>query len=212
MKKAGCSLIIFLCLTASLCTAAAPKPAIIQKPNEWTVDVRFTNPQQIILNTEGGNSVRYWYTILTVTNKTDREVDFYPRCEVATDTFQLITAGNGTPDEVFEAIKKRHSGTYPFFELLEKTSNKLLVGEDNAKDIAIVWPDFDPQAKSIKLFISGLSNEIAVVSHPLQKLEDGNPVKVFLRKTLQLNYDLGGDPAFRNDAKLDFTTKTWIMR
>lgn len=212
MKKACYALIIFLCLTASICIAAVPKPAIVQKSNEWTADVRFAHPQQIILNTEDGKPVRFWYTILTVINKTNREIDFYPRCEVLTDTFQLITAGNGTPDEVFDAIKRRHNSTYPFLELLEKTSNKLLVGEDNAKDIVIVWPDFDPQAKSIKIFISGLSNEIALVNHPLQKLEDGSPVKVFLRKTLELDYDLGGDPTFRNDAKLDYTAKSWIMR
>ena len=192
--------------------AAVPKPAIVEKPNEWTADVCFTHPQQIILNTEGGNPVRYWYTIITVTNKTNREVDFYPRCEVLTDTFQLITAGNGTADEVFDAIKKRHSSTYQFLELLEKTSNKLLIGQDNAKDIVIAWPDFDQQAKAIKIFISGLSNEIALVSHPLQKEEDGSPARVFLRKTLELDYNLGGDPAFRNDTKLDYTAKSWIMR
>ena len=212
MKKAVSPLIIFLCLAASFCIAAVPKPAIVQKPNEWTADVRFTHPQQIILNTSDGKPVRYWYTILTVTDKTNREVDFYPRCEMVTDTFQLITAGNGTPDEVFNLIKKRHSSTYQFLELLEKTSSKLLVGDDNAKDIVIAWPDFDLQAKSIKLFISGLSNEIALVSHPLQKQEDGSPARVFLRKTLQLDYDLGGDPVFRNEAKLDFAAKSWIMR
>ena len=212
MKKAVRPLTLILCLAAFFCIAAVPKPAIVQKPNEWTADVRFTHPQQILLNTSEGKPVRFWYTIITVTNKTNHELDFYPRCEVVTDTFQLITASNGTPQEVFELIKKRHSSTYKFLELLEQTSNKLLIGDDNAKDIVIVWPDFDLQAKSIKLFISGLSNEIALVNHPLQKQEDGSPVRVFLRKTLQLDYDLGGDPAFRNDAKLDFVAKSWIMR
>jgi hypothetical protein len=212
MKKAVSPLIIFLCLTASICIAAVPKPAIVEKPNEWTADVRFTHPQQILLNTENGKPVRFWYSIITVTNNTNREVEFYPRCEVLTDTFQLITAGNGTPDEVFNAIKKRHIGTYPFLELLEKTGNKLIIGEDNAKDIVITWPDFDPQAKAIKVFISGLSNEIAVVDHPLLKQDDGKAERVFLRKTLELDYDLGGDPAFRNDTKLDYAAKTWIMR
>jgi hypothetical protein len=212
MKKAGYPLIIFLCLTASICIAAVPKPAIVEKPNEWTADVRFTHPQQILLNAENSKPVRFWYSIITVTNNTNREVDFYPRCEVLTDTFQLITAGNGTPNGVFDAIKKRHSGTYPFLELLEKTGNKLIIGEDNAKDIVITWPDFDPQAKAIKIFISGLSNEIAVVDHPLLKQDDGKAERVFLRKTLELDYDLGGDPAFRNDTKLDYAARTWIMR
>jgi hypothetical protein len=211
MKKAVSPLTITLSLAAFFCIAAVPKPAIVQKPNEWTADVRYTHPQQIIFN-NNNKPVRFWYTILTVTNKTNRELEFYPRCEVVTDTFQLLTAANGTPQEVLDLIKKRHSSTYKFLELLEQTSNQLLVGEDNAKDIVIAWPDFDLQAKNVNIFISGLSNEIAQINHPLQKNDDGSPAKIFLRKTLQLNYDLGGDPVFRNETKLDFKFQSWIMR
>ncbi len=212
MKKTVLPLIIILSLAAFLYAANIPKPAIIQKPGDWTADVRYTNPQQITLKTEDGKTVRYWYLIITVTNKTNREVDFYPRCDIVTDTFQLITGGNGTPDEVFNAIKQRHRSAYPFLELLEKTSNQLLVGSDNTKDLVIVWPDFDLQAKEIKIFISGLSNEIALIDHPTQKLADGSPAKVIIRKTLELDYTLGGDPLFRYDTTLEFKSKAWIMR
>ena len=212
MRKVILPLILFFCLVACLYAAGIPKPAIVQKPGDWTADTRFTNPQQIVLKTIDGKAVLYWYVIITVTNKTGREVDFYPRCDVVTDTFQLLTAGNGTPDEVFDAIKKRHSSTYPFLELIEKTSSKLLVGVDNAKDLAVVWPDFDLQAKEVKIFISGLSNEIALIDHPIQKQADGNPAKVILRKTLELDYTLGSDPVFRNETTLEFKAKTWIMR
>jgi hypothetical protein len=116
------------------------------------------------------------------------------------------------PDGVFEQIKKRHKSSYPLMELLERSGNKILQGEDNAKDLAIIWPDFDPKAKNIKIFIGGLSNEIAVIQHPIEKDENGQPKKVFLRKTLELDYDIGGDPAFRSDAKLEFKDKSWIMR
>ncbi len=212
MKKTILPLTIIFCFTAFLYGAQIPKPAIIQKPGDWTAQVRYTNPQQISIKTEDGKTVRFWYLIITVTNTTSREVDFYPRCDIVTDTFQLITAGNGTPDEVFNAIKRRHNSTYPFLELFEKTSNKLLVGKDNAKDLAIVWPDFDPQAKEVKISISGLSNEIAQINHPTQKLADGSPAKIILRKTLELDYTLGGDPAFRSDTTLEFKSKDWIMR
>jgi len=201
-----------LFLSAFLYSAQIPKPAVVQKPGDWTANVLYTNPQQIVLKTADGKSLRYWYIIITVTNRTSREVNFYPRCEVLTDTFQLITAGNGTPDEVFNAIKQRHSSTYPFIELLETASTQLLVGNDNAKDILIVWPDFDMQAKGIKIFINGLSSEIAVIDHPVQKQESGQPEKIFLRKTLKLDYDLGGDPLFRNETTLDFFSQSWIMR
>ncbi len=29
---------------------AAPAPAVVQKPGDWTLDVRFENPQQITLD------------------------------------------------------------------------------------------------------------------------------------------------------------------
>ncbi len=205
------SVFVFL---ACFCLAEVPEPAIVQGPGEWTVETRFTHPQQILLEGALPDSKprRFWYVILTVTNKTRRDVDFFAKCELMTDTFQIIRSGEDMPSVVFENIKRRHQDSYPFLELLQKTSNKLLEGEDNAKDLAIIWPDFDAKAKNIKIFITGLSNETAVVYHPIEKDELGQPKRVFLRKTLELDYDLGGDPAFRSDVKLIYNGKRWIMR
>ena len=192
---------------------AAPEPAIVPGPDDWTVDVRFEHPQQIMLRLVGDSKPRrFWYTLITLTNKTNRDVDFYPKCELMTDTFQIIPAGKGVSAAVFEQIKRRHQSRYPFLEPLEKVGNKILQGQDNAKDIAIIWPDFDAKAKGIKLFIAGLSNETVAIDHPVAKDETGRPVKVFLRKTLELNYNIAGDPAFRSDAKLTYKDKCWIMR
>ncbi len=113
---------------------------------------------------------------------------------------------------VFEQIQRRHQSKYPFLESLEKTSNKILQGKDNIKDIAIIWQDFDTQAKNIKIFIAGLSNETIAINHPVAKDETGKPVKVYLRKTLELSYAISGDPALRSDAKLTYKGKRWVMR
>jgi len=192
---------------------AAPQPAIVPGPDDWTVEVTFEHPQQIMLQLAGDNKPRrFWYTLITLTNKTNRDVDFYPRCELMTDTFQIIPAGKDTPSAVFEQIKRRHQSRYPFLESLEKAGNRILQGQDNTKDIAIIWPDFDAKAKNIKLFITGLSNETVAIDHPVAKDKTGKPVKVFLRKTLELNYDIAGDPAFRSDAKLTYKDKRWVMR
>jgi hypothetical protein len=41
---------------------AAPEPAVVQRPNEWTVDVTFEHPQQIMLQLSGDKEPRrYWY-------------------------------------------------------------------------------------------------------------------------------------------------------
>ncbi len=101
---------------------------------------------------------------------------------------------------------------YPFLESLEKAGNKILQGEDNTKDIAIIWPDFDAQAQNIKVFITGLSNETAAIDHPIAKDKTGTPAKVFLRKTLELSYKLRGDTALRSDVKVTYKGKRWIMR
>lgn len=196
-----------LVVLGSFCFAA-PKPALVQSSNFWTVDMSYTHPQQIMVKMAGERMPRrFWYTIATLTNKSKRKVDFYPQCDLMTDTFQILPSGKGVPRSVFEKIKMRHKRVYPFLESLEETKSSILVGSDNAKDVVIMWPDFAGKAKNIKLFITGLSNETAVVKHPIKKDK-----KIYLRKTLELNYKLGGDPTFRSDVKLIPKGKRWVMR
>ncbi len=212
MKNFVYGISVILAVTA--CTSlAAPEPAIIQGSNEWTVDVTFEHPQQVTLRLHGEKKPkRYWYTIITLTNNTNQDIDFYPKCELMTDTFEIIPAGKGMPTAVFKQIKKRHQRKYPFLESLENAGNKILQGEDNAKDIAIIWPDFDERAKDIKVFIAGLSNEAVAIDHPTAKDKSGKTVKVYLRKTLELSYKLSGDALFRSYAKPVYKGKRWIMR
>jgi len=192
---------------------AAPKPAIVPGPGEWTVDVTFEHPQQIALQVSfDAKPRRFWYTIITVTNKSNRDFDFYPKCDLMTNTFQIIPAGKDASAAVFEQIKRRHQSRYPFLEPLERAGNKILQGEDNTKDIAIIWADFDAQAKNIKVFITGLSNETVAIDHPIEKDESGKPVKVYLRKTLELSYTLRGDTSLRSDVNLSYESKCWVMR
>ena len=206
-------LILGFCSVLASVSAAAPKPAAVPKPSCWTVDVKFEHPQMIMFKAAGDNQPkRFWYVIMTLTNKTTSDVEFYPTCELMTDTLQIIPAGKSVPTAVFEQIKERHQSRYQFLEYFETTSRKILQGQDNAKDIAIVWPDFDPEAKSIKLFIAGLSNETISVDHPTAKDKSGKPVKVFLRKTLELNYAVKGDAALRTNDSLSYEAQCWIMR
>ena len=186
--------ILTVLLAFSSMSLAAPEPAIVQGPDQWTLKTTFTHPQQIVLRrAEDNKLVRYWYIILTLTNNSKDDVYFYPECQLVTDNFQIIPAGKGIGSIVFERIKQRHKNTYPFLELLGMTDNKILQGEDNTKDIAVIWPDFDHKAKNIQIFISGLSNEIAVVNYP---------VKV----------DPEGDPSSSTGALLEYKGKSWIMR
>jgi hypothetical protein len=199
-------------IVACVCLAA-PEPAIVPAPGQWTLDTEFTHPQQIALSRGSDkNPLQFWYTIITLTNNTGNDVDFYPKCDLMTDSFQIISAGKFVSPALFEQIKKRHKSRYPFLEPLNNAGIKMLQGEDNTRDIAIIWPDFDEQAKGVKFFITGLSNETVAVNHPILKGERGEPLQVFLRKTLELSYSLRGDQALRSSVSFDFQGKRWIMR
>ena len=217
MKSLFYGMFVVLGLTAGVCYCA-PEPAIVQGAGDWTVDVTFEHPRQIMVQADpapggvGGKLERFWYVIIRLTNKTGRDVDFYPSAELMTDTFQVLPAGERTPERVFDEIKLRHQRAHPFLESLEKCGNRILQGDDNAKDIAIIWPDFEAKAKNIKFFIAGLSNETVAIEHPTAKDENGRRKKIFLRKTLEMDYGVAGDAAFRTDARLTFNGNRWIMR
>jgi hypothetical protein len=200
-------------LFTSVNAFSAPKPAVVPKENQWTLNVVYAQPQQITVKIPGERKPqRFWYIIITVTNTANIDVPFYPSCELMTNTFQIIPAYKDTRNVVFDKIKSRHKKKYPFLESLEKADNKILQGQDNMKDLAIIWPDFDPKAKNISLFIAGLSNEIAAVEHPTKKDPNGNPEKIYLRKTLELQYSISGDPNLRSNTMLAFKDQDWKMR
>jgi len=204
----------FLVLAASCCVSlAAPEPAIVQAAGNWTVDVTFEHPQRISAKPAGRAKAKmFWYTILTLTNKTGRDVEFYPKCELMTDTFEIIPAGKGVSARLLKQIKRRHRRTYPFLESVNEAGNRILQGDDNAKDVVIIWPDFDRKANRIDLYIAGLSNETVVVEHPTEKDRSGKPAKVYLRKTLDVSYSLASDGVPRSTVRLNYEGKRWVMR
>ena len=211
--KSNYYVIFGVLLVMGVCSFGAPEPSVVQRSGNWTVDVMYEDPQQIEFRVEGTRKVqRFWYLIITITNNTKQDVDFYAKSELMTDTFEVIGSGRMTPSIVFKKIKNRHQSKYPFLELLEESGHKLLQGADHTKDIVIIWPDFDAKAKGIRLYVTGLSNETAMIEHPVKKDADGNALKVFLRKTLELSYKISGDAAFRNNAKLIFEGQRWVMR
>jgi hypothetical protein len=62
------------------------------------------------------------------------------------------------------------------------------------------------------MYFSGLSNEVAVIDHPIKKDSGGKPKEVYLSKTLQLKYSIGGDERLRAYAKLAYKKRNWVMR
>jgi hypothetical protein len=196
------------------CGLAAPKPAVVQRAGLWTLDIRYSQPLQITMRLPGQQEPkRFWYTVLTLTNNTaEEEVPLVLQCQLMTDTFKTLPAGKDVRKEVFEQIKLKHQGQYPFLESMDFKDARLRKGTDNARDIVIIWPDFDPAAKQVSLFLAGLSNEAAAMAHPVQKDAEGKPIQVYLQKTLQLIYANPTDPALRSRANLTAVKQDWVMR
>ncbi|OQA04179.1 MAG: hypothetical protein BWY69_00081 [Planctomycetes bacterium ADurb.Bin401] len=206
-------LILVLSVIIAQSGYSAPTPAVVPGANQWTLNVVFNQPQQITVKIPGERKPqRFWYIILTITNNSNIDAPFYPSCELVTDTFQVIPAYRDTRNIVLDKIKSRHKKTFPFLESLETADTRILQGEDNTEDLVIIWPDFEAKARNISLFIGGLSNETAVVEHPTKTDPNGNPEKIYLRKTLTLQYSISGDPNFRSNTKLVYKGMDWVMR
>ena len=215
MKSRWFGFSIILILAIQSLSMAFPKPALVQPDGVWTANIRYSQPMQISVDVPSSLSnkpQRFWYIILTITNDTNQNMPFFPAFYMVTDTFKVIPAEKRMRKVVFDKIKRLNQGSYPFLESLDFVGNRILQGQDNTRDIAVIWPDFDPKAKNIDMFFSGLSNEIAVIDHPIKKKADGKPTKVYLAKTLQLSYAIGGDERLRAYAKLAPTGREWIMR
>jgi hypothetical protein len=92
----------------------------------------------------------------------------------------------------------------------------MLQGEDNTKDIVVIWPDFDSEAKNVSLYITGLSNETVEIECPapvkIGNNQKGEQKKIYLRKTLSIRYDIKGNPASTGRAALEYKNKSWVMR
>ena len=204
------SIIFTLSVLSVLATSvfSAPEPAIVQNAGQWTADAKFEPLRQLVYQpTETAQPRRFWYTILTIENRTGKDIGFFSKCDLMTDMFEILPAGKLVPAAVFEQIKKRHHRKYPLLQYLPKVNSKILQGEDNAVDVAIIWSDVKPQSKSIKLFITGLSNETAAVDVP-----DAENAVIFLRKTLELTFQLKGESVWRSDSDIIFRGKRWVMR
>jgi hypothetical protein len=207
-------LFIAALVTVAPVSIGYPTPAVAQKIDQWTLRTVYSQPEQIMLKMPGESTPqRFWYLILSVTNESEQEaVEFYPVCQLITDTFEVIPADKKVPTGVFEMVKQKHQGSYPFLESLDFKDHRVFQGQDNMRSFAIIWPDFDMKAKQIDLFVGGLSNEIAVVEHPTLKDENGSPKKIFLQKTLDLKYAVAGDEQLRSDIKIKEIKKAWVMR
>ncbi|MBN1435646.1 MAG: hypothetical protein JW936_01100 [Sedimentisphaerales bacterium] len=194
---------------------AAPKPALVPQEGVWQLDIEFHGqPRQITITLPGDTQPRsFWYLPYTITNNTGQEVRFYPQFDLLTDTLRLYHAGEGVRRPVFEAIRQRYGNTIPLLEPESMVTGRILLGADNARDSVVIFPDFDPEATSVSIFIAGLSNENVTVPHPTTiDQRTGQAKQILLRKTLQLQYRIVGDAITPRQRVMLYHSMNWIMR
>ncbi len=203
-------------LIGSLPAMGIPKPSPV--PVDWELDFKFQDLKRITISVKGHKPQTYWYMIYTVTNNTGRDVVFHPEFTLVTNRLQELKSMVNVDPEVFTRIQCEYKATYPWLEHPSKVIGKLLQGKDNARDSVAIWPDFDPKASGVDVFVGGLAGEIMAVPNPAYKPGKSNPEKVppqfVLRKTLQIRYVLPNDPANRNRTSPSRSNQAleWVMR
>lgn len=195
-----------LFLIAAALTASAwgyPEPSIVSR--SWQFEFTYSHPTAIAVKDDAGRTRWYWYMTYKVVNNTGAERVFVPSVTIATDDGTIRPANEKLPTAVFDAIKGRERN-----RLLEPPGmvvDKVLQGEDYARESVIVWPaESDRDLVHVTVFVSGLSGETATVTNP------STQEQVTLYKVLMLEYDLPGKPQNPQSQPVIFRNESWVMR
>ena len=214
------TVVMLLGLLAASPSPAAPKPS--EFPVTWDLDVVLPQPLQSISVQLPGNPrpQTFWYLRYTVINRTGEDQIFVPDFVLYTETGQVLRAGQKTPGAVFAAIKKLYSD--PLLTEMSGIIGTLRQGDDNAKDGVAIWPDFDPTAGKVDVFLSGISGDTATITLPVPidmtktdtkgKTTTVKANSVILSKTLHLRYEVLGEAAARANSKAKLLERNWVMR
>lgn len=192
-------------------------PAAEPFPRTWQLEFSFYDPQRIRLRVPGDSGeTTYWYMLYRVSNHTGREVQFYPSFRLVTDTLREIEGGAEIHPVVYDAIFARHKKEFPFLSPPGGVTGLLLQGEENARSSVAVFREFDPEASSFTILVSGLSGDVIRVPSPgFNPKEPESSVNVrsfLLRRTLAIRYDVPGDVNTTPQAVPVRRNREWVMQ
>lgn len=203
-----------LALTTLLIVAAVAVGAIptVQVPGEkilgesWMFKIDFRTPQRVVMDNGDGRQA-YWVMLYTVTNTDNVAHQFIPSAIMFTDSGKVVN------DVVVPEVVAKIKAQYGLAELSNSIEmiGPLKAGADEATDGIFIWPEVNKEMDRFKLFISGLSGEFIVREIPSAE-EDGDPMAVVLRKTLQLDFIFPGDTVDLERDEVYLTGRKYIWR
>ncbi|MEE2682203.1 MAG: hypothetical protein VX641_07520 [Planctomycetota bacterium] len=158
--------------------------AASQAPQIWTLDIK---PGPLRLYVDPIDDRHYHYFTYQVVNSTKADRMFAPTIELFTDTGQILPSGSGVSSQVSRRLMGHLAN--PLMEDEHQIIGDLKQGKEHAKDGLVIWEAVDLDTNQITIFVTGLSNGINRVPHPVTG-ED-----VLLRKTLRLDYVIPGNLA-----------------
>ena len=194
------STIASLCLLCIACAAAAyPVPSSF--PIRWELQFQ---PGPLRLYTDELENKHYWYFTYTVVNRTGQDRIWAPNFVLFTDAGEIRTSGQDVParitTEIYDMLGNELIETQ--YEIL----GEILQGREHAREGLVIWPAESMEVTELSLFVSGISGETTRVPHPL------TGEMMVLRKTLQRNYRVPGNPAARGSEPAELVEQGWIFR
>lgn len=184
-----------VCVVALLLGVASAAPA--SASDFWRLDFNHTGLHYIIVDDGVNGKVAMAYTTYTVTNKTDKDIDFAPTFTVETDTGQ-VTYGIPSPG-IVRAIDAKHGKT---FLDVNQIAGSIKPGE--TKQGVAVFRRLDPKADNVKLYISGLTD-----AYRYQKEDERQG---FQRKVWYIHWYRPGDVKQRPEDRVQTKHDGWIWR
>lgn len=175
---------------AAVAGLAAPGGSVHAAPlsEEWELDFR---PGELRHFVDPVDGKAYWYFTYQVLNRTGAERMWAPKFEFYGDRGQLLDSGRGVPTRVTKTLLEK-AGT-KFTQDQYQILGPILVGEENAKDGLVVFPEPetfpDPNLTEVILYVHGITNA---------SRRDPDPVTGQIRvqrRVLELRFLVPGDPA-----------------
>jgi hypothetical protein len=171
----------FLITIAALGSVSVAYPKATDHSDRWQLTFETTG-LRFFRDSRTGHG--YWVMVYEVTNETESDQRWVPSFTLITDQGEVLDAGSDVPRRIQISILEMLGDV--LLEMQSEVSSALLKGEENASRGLVVWKAGREDVRALQVFVSGVSGDIAKVTHPLTGEE------VVLHRDLQLSWIVPG--------------------